>query len=100
MWSRDAEHLRKVLTAAGWSHTPEEDYAVYELDGVRLEVAARDRGAWPEGSFADDFAELSGVRARVVSLPSLRADKGEIRDDARVAAKDSADSITLARLTR
>jgi hypothetical protein len=100
VWSHDAERVRTVLTAAGWSHTPEEDYAVYGLGGVRLEVAARDRGTWPAGSFGDDTAELNGIRARLVSLPSLRADKSEIRDDARVAAKDRADSITLARLMR
>ena len=100
VWSHDAERVRRVLTAAGWSYTPEEEYALYELGGVRLELAARDRGTWPSSSFGEDTAELSGIRVRVVSLPSLRADKREIRDDARVAAKDRADSLTLARLTR
>jgi aminoglycoside-2''-adenylyltransferase len=100
VWSRDAERVRQVLTEAGWSYTPEEGYAVYEQGGVRLEVAARDRGTWPAGSFGDDTAELNGVRARIVSLPSLKADKGEVRDDPDVAAKDRADSVALARLTR
>jgi hypothetical protein len=99
VWSRDTGRVRRVLTAAGWSYTPEEEeYAVYEHSGVRLEVAPRDRGTWPAGSFGDDTAELNGIRARIVSLSSLRADKGEIRDDPGVAAKDRADSVTLARL--
>jgi hypothetical protein len=98
VWSRDAQRVRRALTAAGWTHTPEEEYDVYELGGVRVEVAARDRGVWPPNSFGDDTAELEGIRARVVSLPSLRAEKNEIRDDASVAAKDRADSVMLARL--
>jgi Uncharacterised nucleotidyltransferase len=100
VWSRDAERVRRLLAAAGWSHTPEEEYDVYELGGVRVEIAARDRGAWPPNSFGDDTAELNGVRARVVSLPSLKADKEEVRDDASVTAKDRADSATLGRLAR
>jgi hypothetical protein len=98
VWSRDGELVRQVLTAAGWSFTPEEGFAVYELGAVRVEIAARDRGLWPSNSFGDDVVELNGVRARVVSLPSLRADKAEVRDDAQVAAKDRADLVTLARL--
>ena len=34
--------FRELLTAAGWRHTPEEGYSVYELAGVRLEVAFLD----------------------------------------------------------
>jgi hypothetical protein len=98
VWFRDIEQVRQVLTTAGWNLTPEDDYDVYELGGVRLEVAARDHGTWPPSSFGDDTAELNGVRARVVSLPALKADKEEIRDDAGVAAKDRADLATLARL--
>jgi hypothetical protein len=87
-----------LLTAAGWSFTPANDYDVYELGNLRLEVAARDCGTWPPNSFGDDTAEVNGVSARVVSLASLKADKEESRDDAGVAAKDRADLATLARL--
>jgi hypothetical protein len=69
-----------------------------ELDHLRLEVAFLDHGDWPPNSFEDDVTEVAGVRASVVSLSSLRADKAVVRDDESVAAKDRADSVTLARL--
>jgi hypothetical protein len=56
------------------------------------------RGTWPVGTFGNDVAKLHGVRARVVGLGALRADKSEVRDDATVAAKDRADVATLSRL--
>jgi hypothetical protein len=84
---------------------------VYERGPVRLELAflarsekgqvhtpAREgQGAWPDGSFESDNAKLRGVRARVISLRALRADKSETRDNALIAAKDRADSATLSR---
>ena len=96
--SHDGERVRELLTAAGWRHTPEEGYSVYELDDVRLEVAFLDHGEWPPNSFEHEIAEVAGVRARVVSLSSLKADKAIVRDDETVAAKDRADSVTLGRL--
>jgi hypothetical protein len=57
------------------------------------------RGAWPDGSFEDDALELCGVRANVISLRALKADKSEARDDALVAAKDRADLTTLSRFS-
>jgi lincosamide nucleotidyltransferase A/C/D/E len=99
VWSHDGERVRELLTAAGWRHTPEEGYSVYQRNEVRLEVAFRDHGEWPPNSFQHDVAEVGGVRARVVSLPSLRADKAVVRDDESVAAKDRADSATLRRLS-
>ena len=41
---------------------------------------------------------MAGVRARVVSLSSLKADKAIVRDDESVAAKDRVDSVTLGQL--
>jgi hypothetical protein len=96
--SHDRERVQELLTAAGWRHTPEEGYSVYELDDVCLEVAFMDHGEWPPNSFEHDVVEVAGVRARVVSLSSLKADKAMVRDDESVAAKDRADSVTLARL--
>lgn len=98
VWSHDGERAHELLTAAGWRHTPEEGYSVYELGDFRLEFAFVDHCEWPPNSFELDVAELAGVRARVVSLSSLKADKAIVRDDESVATKDRADSVTLARL--
>jgi hypothetical protein len=98
IWSHDGERVRELLTAAGWRHTPEEGYSVYELDDVRLEVALADHGEWPPNSFEHAVGEVAGIRAPVVSLSSLKADKATVRDDESVAAKDRADSVTLGRL--
>ena len=71
---------------------------MYELDHVRLEVAFLDHGEWPPNSFEHDVAEVAGVRARVVSLSALKADKAMVHDDESAAAKDRADSVTPGRL--
>ncbi len=113
VWLKDHDRIAALLTTNGWSHAPEEGedgYTGYERDDVRLELAfiARDttggiytplregRGTWPEGSFGDDVTELRGVRARVIGLRALKADKSELHDDPRVAAKDRSDLATLA----
>ena len=112
VWIEDRDRIAHLLANGGWTHAPEDGedgYTGYEREGVRLELAflARDedgaiftplvdgRGSWPEGAFGDDVAELGGVRARVIGLQALRADKSEAHDDPRVAAKDHADLATL-----
>jgi Aminoglycoside-2''-adenylyltransferase len=60
VWSHDGERVRELLTAAGWRHTPEEGYGVYQRNEVRLEVAFRDHGEWPPNSFQHDVAEVGG----------------------------------------
>jgi hypothetical protein len=112
VWLVDHDRIAAVLASEGWRHAPEEaedGYTGYKRGDVRLELAflARDtngeaytplkegRGTWPEASFGDDVAELQGVRARVISLRALKADKSAIRDDPHVAAKDRADLATL-----
>jgi hypothetical protein len=64
-------------------------------DGAVYTPLEDGRGAWPEDAFGDDVAELGGVRARVIGLGALRADKSEAHDDPRVAAKNRADLATL-----
>jgi hypothetical protein len=113
VWSKDLDRIAALLARDGWTHAPEQGedgYTGYERGDVRLELAflARDpddivctplregRGTWPEGSFGDDVAELRGVRARLISLRALRADKSAARADPRVAAKDGADLAALA----
>jgi hypothetical protein len=112
VWARDHSQIAGLLTKEGWAHAPEPDedgYTGYERGGVRLELAFLEssedgtvytplelgRGAWPEGAFGQDIAELGGVRARLIGLDALRADKSESHDDPRVAAKDRADLATL-----
>jgi hypothetical protein len=116
VWLKDHARIAALLKADGWEHAPEvgeDGYTTYERGSVRLELAflARDedgtvstplregRAAWPAGAFGGDVAELRGVRARVISLRALIADKSEARDDPAVAAKDRADIAILSRLT-
>jgi hypothetical protein len=115
VWVDDHERIADLLVADGWTHAPEDGedgYTGYARGTVRLELAflARDedgqvhtplregRGAWPAHAFENDLAELQGVRARVISLSALRADKSEMRGDAGVAVKDRADVATLSRV--
>jgi hypothetical protein len=62
-------------------------------------TTTRLQGAWPDEAFGNDIAELGGVRARVISLRALKADKAEVREDSIVASKDRADLVTLSRLS-
>jgi hypothetical protein len=115
VWHDDLDRIAALLAADGWKHVPaegEDGYTSYALGAVRLELAFLVRAeeghvytplveglaGWPDAAFEDDVAELLGVRARVMSLRALRADKAEIRDDPGVTAKDRADSRTLAGL--
>jgi hypothetical protein len=114
VWLEDHARIAALLKADRWEHTPEvgeDGYTVYQRGGVRLELAflARDgdgavstplrdgRAAWPDQAFGGDVAELHGVRARVMSLRALIADKSEARDDPAAAAKDRADVEILSR---
>ena len=115
VWRADLDRIQILLEVQGWFQVTEPEeagYTAYERRGVRLELAllARDdagtpytplaegRGDWPAGSLADIEAELDGVRARVVGLASLIADKSVARDDPVAVAKDSADVAVLTRL--
>jgi hypothetical protein len=111
VWAADHTRIAGLLTSEGWAHAPEpgeDGYTGYERGGVRLELAFLERGdgevytplehgrgSWPDDAFGEDVAELEGVRARVISLGALRADKSEAHGDPRVAAKDRADLTTL-----
>ena len=115
-WLKDHARIAMLLAADGWRHAPEQHedgYTGYERDGLRLELAFLEstedghiytptregRAAWPDGMFEGDVVELLGVRARVVTLRALKADKAETRDDPVVAAKDRADLASLSRFT-
>lgn len=63
----------------------------------RVYTPLRDgRAEWPNETFGDDVAELMGIRARVISLRALVADKSVVREDPATAAKDRADLLSLA----
>ena len=115
VWLADEARVAALLVAEGWTQRADQGgdgYTVYDHGGVRLELAFLARGddgevytpitegraPWPPGAFADDVGEAAGVRARVIALPALRAEKAETRDDPRVAANDRADPVTLGRL--
>ena len=112
VWAEDHHRIARLLVADGWTHAPddgEDGYTGYERGGVRLELAFLERGeggdiytpledgrgSWPDDAFGDDVAELEGVRARVIGVGALRADKSEAHEDPRVAAKDRADLAAL-----
>jgi Aminoglycoside-2''-adenylyltransferase len=115
VWLDDRERIAALLAADGWKHAPQEGedgYTGYEHGTVRLELAflacdesgrvftplRHGRSAWPERSFESDRAEVRGVRARIIGLQALKADKAEVHDDPHVAAKDRADLAILSRL--
>jgi hypothetical protein len=115
IWKRDQDLIGKLLTAESWAHVPDADedgYTAFVRDAVRLEVAflapaesgevftplREGRGHWAHGAFQKDVAELLDVRARIINLAALKAEKSESRDDPVVAAKDRLDSEVLSRL--
>jgi hypothetical protein len=116
VWAEDLSRVSGALQADSWTHTPEEGedgYTAFERDGVHLEVAFLacdehgdvftplrngDRGDWPDRAFGNDVRELYGVRARIVALGALKADKLAARSDPAVAAKDAADAATMSRI--
>jgi hypothetical protein len=118
VWLSDREQIDAVITSEGWEPTTvtgDDGYTVYELRGVRLELAwlAADedgtvytplrgggRGTWPAGAFGDDLGEIEGVQARMIGLVALDQDKSEMHGDERSAAKDRTDREVLARLLR
>ncbi|HEY2408121.1 MAG TPA: hypothetical protein VGI10_19070 [Polyangiaceae bacterium] len=114
VWSHDRERVAALLDEDAWRHAaePGEDgYTCYERDAIRIDVAflARDesgrvytplragRGEWPRDSFGNDRLELLGVRARVISLAALVAEKSVVHDDPQTIAKDRADLTALQR---
>jgi hypothetical protein len=116
VWWEDRGRLAALLEGEAWVHAPEpgeDGYTRYARGAVRLEVAflARDergrvytplrdgRGEWPDDAFGDDVAELRRVRARVIGLGALIADKSVAREDPSTAAKDRADVLSLDRRT-
>jgi hypothetical protein len=115
VWQRDQDRIASLLATESWTHAPEpneDGYTAYVREKVRLEVAflalagsgevvtplEDGQGSWPDGAFQDDAVELSGTRAKVISLAALKADKSESRDDPAVAAKDKRDSAILSLL--
>ncbi|HZL20610.1 MAG TPA: hypothetical protein VFG23_22955 [Polyangia bacterium] len=115
VWLADVPAIAVLFERDGWKHAPEAEedgYTVYRRDGVRLDLAFLARGAdgaivtplrqgsapWPAGTFGDDVSDLLGVRAHLIALAALQADKSEPRDSPLVSAKDRADLAALARL--
>jgi hypothetical protein len=112
IWRADYPRVSELLAADGWVHAPDpsEDGSTGFVRGtVWLDLAflvraehgeiytpLRDgRAGWAAGAFGHETGEVGGVRARVISLQSLKAEKAETHEDAIAAAKDRADIATL-----
>jgi hypothetical protein len=112
VWWHDRERVAALLEVHAWAHKPEvgeDGYTCYERGSVRLEVAflARDdrghvytplrdgQAQWPNEPFGDDVMELWSVRARVIRLAALIADKSVARENSSTGAKDRADLLSL-----
>lgn len=115
IWLSDHARIAELLAGEGWvpaSEGGEDGSTAYARGSVRLELAflARDdhgevytplrdgRASWAPGAFEDDVGQIGEVRARVIGLRSLKAEKSEPRDDSVAAAKDRVDLATLAGL--
>jgi hypothetical protein len=116
VWLPDLGKAREALYGCGWSPLRESEangFAEFERGSIRLDLTwiervpttgsvvtplAEGSGAWPDGSFEDDVAELAGIRAHVVSLASLITDKSDSSIEASSAWKDRADVSVLTRL--
>jgi hypothetical protein len=116
VWLRDVPSVADLLERDGWKHVPagdEDGYTTYQRGGVRLDLAFLERGedgvvhtplregsaSWPPGAFGADVSELLGVRARIITVNALKADKAEPRANALASAKDLADLAALVRLS-
>jgi hypothetical protein len=117
VWHADFDRVDGLLRQDGWvrHEQPGEDgYTEYRQADLHLDMAflARDadggvytplkegRGEWSVGAFDQGAIELMGVRARVVSVASLLADKSERRDDPSTGGKERADVAVLGRIGR
>jgi hypothetical protein len=116
VWLRDFPRVADLLERDGWKHVPageEDGYTTYQRGGVRLDLAFLERGEdglvhtplregsapWPPEAFGADVSELLGVRARIIAVSALEADKSEPRASASASAKDLADLAALGRLS-
>jgi hypothetical protein len=112
IWQDDQGRVAALLAHDGWTHERDaggDGYTTYERGRVRLDLAflacdeaglvytplSDGRADWPAESFENDVATLRGVRARVVTLRGLKAEKSEVRADPHTAAKDRLDRATL-----
>ena len=68
-------------------------------DGEEVYIPLRaGRVLWADEPPGTEFAELSGVRARVLGLAELKRGKSYVRDDPLEAVKDRADFALLSQL--
>jgi hypothetical protein len=70
------------------------------VDGRVYTPVQEGRADWPHETFGDDVADLRGVRARIISLAALRADKPELREDPKGRGEGPADTEVFARLRK
>jgi aminoglycoside-2''-adenylyltransferase len=104
----DLDRVIELLHDRAWENaggSRAEGYLAFVNDDVRLELAfiARDedgtiytplpdgRASWPTGALGDDVGRVAGVRARMITLDALVAEKSTDHGDPTAEAKDRAD---------
>ncbi len=110
IWLADRDTVETVLSGVGWRQIEEGDgYVVWGRGALRTELAflARDEngviytpaadgpGSWPQDAFGDDVGVVDGVRARVITLDALFAEKSAGYGGPDAHAKDQADVAAL-----
>jgi hypothetical protein len=113
IWLRDLTTAARLLRQDGWAHEPadaQDGSTVFNRRGVRLELAFLQcdedrepytplaqggRAGWAAGAFGEEVRTLAGVRARVIGLSALYAEKSGPRADPAAARKDRRDRAIL-----
>jgi Aminoglycoside-2''-adenylyltransferase len=110
IWLSDRRTLETFLRGAGWRQSgagegyvewdrgalhAEIAFLVRDEDGVVFTPVADGRADWPPDAFETDVGVIGDVRARVIALDALRAEKSAGYGGPETHAKDQADIAAL-----
>ncbi len=110
IWLADRATFETFLRGAGWRLSGEGEgyvewdrgplhaevaFLVRDEDGVFSTLVADGRADWPRDAFGSDVGVIGDVRARVIALDALRAEKSAGYGGPDTHAKDQADIAAL-----